>query len=128
MTSNGAPTADSIASSSFLIIRARFKTLDTTPFEDFCETLKKHIFTANKKLDNNDMIGVPNYKDPFILSLNLAVENNHSTLNKIADYIFKYLIHQILSSYRIFICPVPANVTLPAKRKYSHLTFHKNIT
>ena len=65
-------------------------TLNNIRFEDFCKCIVENAFEINKKLENNDMIGVPNYEDPLFIGLNLHTKNNPKSLNIMADLILKY--------------------------------------
>jgi len=54
-------------------------TLNTILFEDCCKTIKDIAFVSGE---------VDNYNDPLFLALNLNVNRNINTLNKIKDIIF----------------------------------------
>jgi len=63
--------------------------LNSVPFEDMCKLLSTIVFNAGY---------VNNYEDPFILMLNLNVNGNIVSLNKIRDIIFKYFRRYLLSN------------------------------
>jgi hypothetical protein len=72
-------------------------TLNNTSFDDFCKTIHEHAFNVSRKLDNNDSVGVNNFKDPLFIGLDLATGRNLVTLNKMAKTILKYFSDRLLS-------------------------------
>ena len=67
--------------------------LNTIKFEDFCRLLSIACFNPGY---------VNNYDDPFILILNLNTNGNIYCLNKIHEYILKYLKTYLLSNKYTF--------------------------
>lgn len=64
-------------------------TLNTVYFDDVCKLISERAFTSGY---------VNNYNDPFFICLNLKTNNNHNTLNKVQESIFKYLKPKLLPS------------------------------
>ena len=73
-------------------------TFDTITFEDFCKTISQNAFKINKKGEQKDTIGVPNYQDPLFIGFNLATNSNIKSLDIMADLILKYFSKRLLSS------------------------------
>jgi len=69
---------------------------NSVDFEDFCKVLDKHAFRINKKMPDGSIDGVPNFKDPLFISLDLKTRNNVSTLNNVAELLIKYFKNRFL--------------------------------
>ena len=69
---------------------------NSVDFEDFCKVLDKHAFRINKKMPDGSIDGVPNFKDPLFISLDLKTRNNVSTLNNVAELLIKYFKERFL--------------------------------
>jgi hypothetical protein len=65
--------------------------LNSLPFENVIETIRKHAF---KVYDGTD--GSPNYRDPLFIGLNLKTNNNYLIHNKIQAIITKYFLDYLL--------------------------------
>ena len=63
--------------------------LNSVTFEDLCKLLSTIVFNAGY---------VNNYEDPFILMLNLNVNNNLNSLNKMRDIIYTHFRRYLLSN------------------------------
>jgi len=63
--------------------------LNSVTFEDLCKLLSTIVFNAGY---------VNNYEDPFILMLNLNVNNNLNSLNKMRDIIYSHFRRYLLSN------------------------------
>ena len=63
--------------------------LNSVTFEDLCKLLSTIVFNAGY---------VNNYEDPFILMLNLNVNGNLNSLNKMRDIIFTHFRRYLLSN------------------------------
>tara|TARA_Y100000590_G_scaffold14063_2_gene16896 strand:+ start:16844 stop:17887 length:1044 start_codon:yes stop_codon:yes gene_type:complete len=64
-------------------------TLNTVYFNKICQIISERAFTSGY---------VNNYNDPFFIALNLKTNNNHNTLNRVQEAIFKYLKPKLLPS------------------------------
>jgi len=87
-------------------------TLNNASFEDFCKTIQEHAFSVSRKLDNNDTIGVNNFKDPLFIGLDLATGRNLVTLNKMAKTILKYFSDRLLPQEYRNISPNLASIKM----------------
>ena len=67
--------------------------LNTILFDDFCKKIATTVFNAGY---------VNNFEDPFILILNLNMQRNIVSLNKMKNIIYKYFARYLLSNQYTF--------------------------